>query len=184
MRIPGIGGEVLRRAGGTPVNLPAGEIFTALLTGSIDATEWVSPYNDVALGLNQAARYYYYPGWQEPGPAVECMINRDAWGNLPEDLQAAVRIACQAANLDMTSEFTAGNATALEQLTSAGDIEIRSFPADVLAGLKAIALEVIDELAAQDPTVARVWSSYRDFMALARSWQQISEYAYLATDSP
>ena len=184
MRIPGIGGEVLRRAGGTPVNLPAGEIFTALQTGSIDATEWVGPYNDVALGLNQAARYYYYPGWQEPGPAVECMINRDAWGSLPEDLQAAVRIACQAANLDMTSEFMARNATALEQLASAGDIEIRSFPADVLASFKAIALEVIDELAAEDPTVARVWSSYRDFMALARSWQQISEYAYLATASP
>ncbi|MDE0363400.1 MAG: TRAP transporter substrate-binding protein, partial [Rhodospirillaceae bacterium] len=84
MRIPGIGGEVLRRAGGTPVNLPLSEIFTALQTGSIDATEWVSPYNDVAIGLHQAARYYYYPGWQEPGPTLECIINRDAWNSLPE----------------------------------------------------------------------------------------------------
>ena len=111
MRIPGIGGEVLRRAGGTPVNLPLSEIFTALQTGSIDATEWVSPYNDVAIGLHQAARYYYYPGWQEPGPTLECMINRDAWESLPEDLQAIVRVACQATTLDMISEFMARNAT-------------------------------------------------------------------------
>jgi len=182
MRIPGIGGEVMRRAGGTPVNLPVGEIFTALQAGTIDATEWVSPYNDVALGLNQAARYYYYPGWHEPGPTIELMINLDAWNSLPEDLQAVVRIACQAASQDMTSEFMARNATALEQLAADGNVEIRSFPEDVLAGLKAIALEVIEELAAEDPAVARVWASYRDFMVRARSWQRISEQAYLSTD--
>src|SRR5690606_28795988 len=83
MRIPGLGGEVLKRAGGTPVNLPGSELFTALQTGSIDATEWVGPYNDVAFGLHQAARYYYYPGWQEPGPAMEIFVNQRAWESLP-----------------------------------------------------------------------------------------------------
>jgi TRAP-type mannitol/chloroaromatic compound transport system substrate-binding protein len=77
MRIPGIGGEVLKRAGGTPVTLPASEIFTALQTGSIDAAEWVGPYNDMALGLQDAARYYCYPGWQEPGPVLECIVNEE-----------------------------------------------------------------------------------------------------------
>lgn len=181
MRIPGIGGEVLRRAGGTPINLPLSEIFTALQTGSIDATEWVSPYNDVAIGLHQAAQYYYYPGWQEPGPTLECMINRQAWESLPEDLQAIVRVACQATTLDMASEFMARNATALEQLRSEGNVEVRKFPDDVLAGLKELTYTVVEELAAEDPVVAKVWASYSEFMALSQPWQAISEEAYLAT---
>ena len=181
MRIPGIGGEVLRRAGGTPVNLPLSEIFTALQTGSIDATEWVSPYNDMAIGLHQAARYYYYPGWQEPGPTLECMINRDAWESLPEDLQAIVRVACQATTLDMISEFMARNATALHQLRSEEGVEVRAFPDDVLAELKELTFTVVEELAAEDPVVAKVWASYRQFMEMSQPWQAISEQAYLST---
>ena len=92
MRIPGLGGEVLRRAGGTPVNLPGGEIFTALQTGSIDATEWVGPYNDLAFGLHQVARYYYYPGWHEPGTCLEAMFNAEAFAALPEDLRTAIML--------------------------------------------------------------------------------------------
>ena len=181
MRIPGIGGEVLRRAGGTPVNLPLSEIFTALQTGSIDATEWVSPYNDVAIGLHQAARYYYYPGWQEPGPTLECIVNRDAWDSLPEDLQAMVRVACQATNMDMVSEFMALNATALEQLSSDETVEIRKFPDEVLNELKELTYTVLDELAAEDPMLARVWTSYREFMNRSQPWQAISEGSYLST---
>ena len=173
MRIPGIGGEVLRRAGGTPVNLPLSEIFTALQTGSIDATEWVSPYNDVAIGLHQAARYYYYPGWQEPAPTLECIINRDAWDSLPEDLQAIVRVACQATTLDMISEFMARNATALAQLQADENVELRKFPDDVLAGLKELTRSVVEELAVDDPLFARVWDSAREFMAISQPWQVI-----------
>ncbi len=183
MRIPGVGGEVLRRAGGTPVNLPVAEIFTALQTGSIDATEWVGPYNDLALGLNQAASYYYYPGWQEPGPTLECMVNLDAWNTLPEDLQAIVRVACQAATVDIISEFMARNANALAQLAQDDNLEILKFSDSVLAGLKALTLEIIEELAAEDELVARVWASYRAFMENSRPWQEISEQAYLATRS-
>ena len=183
MRIPGIGGEVLRRAGGTPVNLPLSEIFTALQTGSIDATEWVSPYNDVAIGLHQAARYYYYPGWQEPAPTLECIINRDAWNSLPEDLQAIVRVACQATTLDMISEFMARNATSLAQLQADENVELRKFPDDVLVGLKELSREVIEELAVDDPVFARVWDSCREFMAISQPWQAISEQAYLQTQT-
>ena len=183
MRIPGIGGEVLRRAGGTPVNLPLSEIFTALQTGSIDATEWVSPYNDVAIGLHQAARYYYYPGWHEPGPTLECIVNRDAWESLPEDLQAIVRVACQATTLDMVSEFMARNATALAQLQADENVELRKFPDDVLTGLKELTYTVVEELAVDDPVFARVWNSAREFMAVSQPWQAISEQAYLATQA-
>jgi len=181
MRIPGIGGEALKRAGGTPVNLPGSEIFTALQTGSIDATEWVGPYNDVAIGLHQAARYYYYPGWQEPGPTLECIVNREAWESLPEDLKAIVRVACQAVTLDMTSEYMARNAAALKQLEDDPNVEVLGFPESVLAGLKALTLEVVEELARQDPIVARVWASYSAFMASSQPWQSISEQAYLET---
>jgi TRAP-type mannitol/chloroaromatic compound transport system substrate-binding protein len=181
MRIPGIGGEALSRAGGTPVNLPGAEIFTALQTGAIDATEWVGPYNDVAIGLHQAARYYYYPGWQEPGPTLECIVNQQAWDTLPEDLRAIVRVACQAATLDMTSEYMARNANALRDLAQNSAVEILPFPADVLDGLKALTLEVIEELAARDPIVARVWTSYRAFLELSAPYQRISEHAFLDT---
>ncbi len=181
MRIPGIGGEVLRLAGGTPVNLPGAEIYTALQTGNIDATEWVGPYNDVAFGLHQAARYYYYPGWQEPGPTLECMINRAAWESLPADLQAIVAIACQATNLDMISEFMARNAAALRQLEEDPNVEVRAFPDSVLAGLKELTFRVIDDLAARDSVVAKVWASYRAFMEQSTPWQRVSEQAYLET---
>ena len=92
------------------------EIFTSLQTGAIDAAEWVGPYNDVSLGLHKAAKYYYYPGFHEPGPNIECIINTEAWSSLPPDLQKILEIACQSSNLNMTSEYMWGNAVALEQL--------------------------------------------------------------------
>jgi TRAP-type mannitol/chloroaromatic compound transport system substrate-binding protein len=180
MRIQGIGGEVLRRAGGTPVSLPGAELFTALQTGSIDATEWVGPYNDLAFGLHQAARYYYYPGWHEPGPTMECLVNKAAYDALPGDLQAAVRVACQAANLDMTAEFNARNAVALERIRADRSIELREFPVAVLEGLRALTREVVTELAARDTLAAKVWVSYERFLRESRDWQRVSERAQLA----
>lgn len=183
IRIPGLGGEVLSRVGATPITIPGSEVFTSLQTGAIDAAEWVGPYNDVAMGLHQAARYYYYPGWHEPGPALECIVNREAWEQLPDDLKAIVRVACQAAGLDMVSEFMARNASALSQLEADPSVEVLSFPRDVLAGLKAATLEVVGELAAADPVVARVWDSYRTFLEESEAWQRVSEQAYLETRS-
>jgi len=181
MRIQGIGGEVLRRAGGTPISLPGAELFTALQTGSIDATEWVGPYNDLAFGLHQAARYYYYPGWHEPGPAMECIVNKEAYERLPADLRSAVRVACQAANLDMTAEYNARNASALQQIMADDGVEIRAFPATVLEGLRTLTQEVVEDIAARDTLAAKVWESYRQFLGQSRPWQQISERAYMDT---
>ena len=116
IRMPGLGGEIMQRAGAIQVTVPGSEIFTSLKTGVVDAAEWVGPYNDIALGLHKAARYYYYPGLHEPGPNIECIINKTAWNTLPEDLQEIVRVVSQACNLDMTSEYMWGNAIALDQL--------------------------------------------------------------------
>ncbi len=181
MRIPGLGGEVLRRAGGTPVTLPGSEIFTSLQTGAIDATEWVGPYNDVAFGLHKAARYYYYPGWQEPGPTLEFYVNRKAWESLPADLQAIVDISCQAINMDMNAEYTYGNANALRQLAEDPNVELRQFPKGVIDRLKAVADEVIAELVASDPAAAKIYASFDEFRQKSKLNQRISEQAFLET---
>lgn len=179
MRIPGLGGEVMQRAGVTQVTLPASEIFTSLETGAIDAAEWVGPYNDVSLGLHKAARYYYYPGWQEPGPMIELTVNKSAWESLPDDLKAIVDITCQAVTLDMQSEYNYGNAMALEQLQKDPNVEIRPFPDDVMALLQKLTMEAVEELAAADPWSARIRKSFFDFMKLSAANQAISEQAFL-----
>jgi TRAP-type mannitol/chloroaromatic compound transport system substrate-binding protein len=179
MRIPGLGGEVLRRAGGTPVSLPGGEIFTALQTGSIDATEWVGPYNDVAFGLNKAARYYYYPGWHEPGPTLECIVNKEAWDSLPPDLQSVVELASQSVNNDMRAEFAYRDAEALQTILDDGSVELRRFPQPVLERLKELTREMLDEMSGRDPLVAKIRASQESFLQRSAPFQDITEKAYL-----
>jgi TRAP-type mannitol/chloroaromatic compound transport system substrate-binding protein len=179
MRIPGLGGEVIKRAGGTPVTLPGAEIFTALQTGAIDATEWVGPYNDASFGLHKAARYYYYPGWHEPGPGLETIIHKDAWNSLPPDLQETVRTTCQAITTDMAAEYTNGNAQSLALLQQDPNIEIRPFPEDVIRYLRDIAKEVVDELMADDPASQKIGAAYFEYLERATANSRISEAAYL-----
>jgi TRAP-type mannitol/chloroaromatic compound transport system substrate-binding protein len=179
MRIPGLGGEVMQRAGVTQVTLPAAEIFTSLQTGAIDAAEWVGPYNDVSLGLHKAARYYYYPGWQEPGPTIELVVNREAWNTLPEDLQAIIEITCQSVTLDMQSEYNYGNAMALQQLENDPNVEIRPFPDDVMALLRKLSMEAVEELSAEDEWSARIQKSFFGFMEASVENQRVSEQAFL-----
>jgi TRAP-type mannitol/chloroaromatic compound transport system substrate-binding protein len=181
MRIPGLGGEVLRRAGGQPISLPASEIFTSLQTGAIDATECVGPYNDVSFGLHKAARYYYYPGWQEPGPGLECIINKDAWGSLPADLQAIVEITCQSITTDMAAEYTNGNANSLQQILADPNIELRPFPDKVLQHLKAITAEVVAEIMEADPASKKIGKAFYEYLAKVEANSNISERAFLNT---
>lgn len=179
MRIPGLGGEVLARAGGTPVVLPGGEIFTALQTGVIDATEWVGPYNDLAFSLHTAAKYYYYPGWQEPGPTLEAMVNKEVWDSLPEDLQAMIEVATRAINDDMLSEFTARNNAALVTLFEEHGVQLRRLPDDVLLKLKAISKEVVAEAGEENELAGRIHDSYTNFQSDVSKYHRISEQAYL-----
>ena len=132
MRIPGLGGEVISRAGGLAVNIPGGELYTSMQTGVIDATEWVGPYNDLAFGFHQVAKYYYYPGWHEPGPTLELIINKQAYEGLPEDLQAIVEVAARAANQDMLDEYTARNNSALVELVETHGVQVKKLPDDVI----------------------------------------------------
>lgn len=179
MRIPGLGGEVLKRAGGTPVSLPGGELFTSLQSGAIDATEWVGPYNDLAFGLYKAAKYYYYPGWHEPGTTLECFINEQAFKALSPDLQSIVKNACRVANQDMLAEYTARNNAALQTLIHEHNVQLRRYPDDVLAKIKQLSDEVVGEIAEHDELSRKVYESFRGFRDQAMAWQDISERAYL-----
>ncbi|MFL0803658.1 MAG: TRAP transporter substrate-binding protein DctP [Agarilytica sp.] len=178
MRLPGLGGEVLTRAGGIAVNIPGGELYTSLQSGVIDATEWVGPYNDLAFGFHEIAKYYYYPGWQEPGPSFEFIFNKDAFNRLPKDLQKIIEVAAQAINQDSLDEFTARNLSALQEIINVHGIDVRPFPDEVLARLEQVSWELYDELAASDPVFARVYTSYKAFMDQAIEYHKVSEEAY------
>jgi len=178
MRMPGFGGEVLQRAGGVAVAMPGSEIFTALQTGAIDATEWVGPYNDLALGLQDIAKYYYYPGWHEPGPTLEALVNREAFDALPADLRAMLETAWRAVNQEVLDEFTARNARALRTLVEEHGVEVRRLPDDVLARFQALS-EVVVREAATDELSRRILDSYYTFLAEVRQYHAISEQAYL-----
>ncbi|MFP8967993.1 TRAP transporter substrate-binding protein [Pokkaliibacter sp. CJK22405] len=184
MRIPGLGGEVIKRAGGTPVLLPGGEIFPSLQSGAIDATEWVGPYNDLAFGLHKAAKFYYYPGWHEPGTTLECFINQKALEELPENLQTLVLNACRIANQDMLAELTAKNNSALKELVEKHNVQLRRFPEDVLSELKRLSDEVVAEEAKQDAITQKVYDSFKAFRDEAVQWHQVSEQAYLNARNP
>jgi TRAP-type mannitol/chloroaromatic compound transport system substrate-binding protein len=179
MRIPGLGGEVLKRAGGTPVNLPGGELFTSLQSGAIDATEWVGPYNDLAFGLYKAAKYYYYPGFHEPGTTLEALINRAAFAALPADLQAIVLNSCKVVNQEMLAEYTARNPVALQTLLEKHGVDMRPYPDDVIVKLKQLAEEVVSEIAQKDELSRKVFASYKKFLQQAKEWSRISELSYL-----
>ncbi|MEA3273706.1 MAG: TRAP transporter substrate-binding protein [Pseudomonadota bacterium] len=179
MRIPGLGGEVLKRAGGTPVNLAGGELFTSLQSGAIDATEWVGPYNDLAFGLYKAAKYYYYPGWHEPGTTLEAMVNKEAFDALPADLRSIVLNACKVVNQDMLAEYTARNPVALQTLLKKHQVDMRPFPADVITKLRELSEEVVSEIAQKDDFSRKAYASYKKFLSQAREWSDVSELAYL-----
>ena len=174
IRMPGLGGEVLGKLGAIPINLPAGEVFSALQTNAIDATDWVGPYNDLAFGLHQAAKFYYYPGWQEPQAVLELLINQKAYASLPADLQAILTEAARAANQDMQDDYVYHNAMALDELKQQG-ILLKRFPDDVLDAMRHESTVVLGELAAQNELNGRIWASMQAFQAQVSQMQQISE---------
>nr|WP_158972850.1 TRAP transporter substrate-binding protein DctP [Paraglaciecola sp. L3A3] len=178
MRIPGLGGEVFKKLGGIPVTLAGGELFTALQSGAIDATEWVGPYNDLSFGLYKAADYYYYSGWHEPGSTLEFIVNQQAFDSLPKDLQAIVEVAARAVNQDVLDEYTARNNTAMQALINTHNVDMRPLPDDVMKALKTASKEVMLEQAAADSMFQKVYDSYSDFQNKVSQYHQVSEEEY------
>jgi TRAP-type mannitol/chloroaromatic compound transport system substrate-binding protein len=180
MRIPGLAGEVWQALGGTPVTLPGGELFTAMQTGAIDASEWVGPYNDLAFGFHKVAKYYYYPGWHEPSATLELVVNKLAYEKLPKAFQEAIAIAARAANQDMQDEYTARNTIALKQLVNELGVQLLKLPEPVLKALHEKSLEVIDAVVQKDTIAQAVFKSYNAFQQQAMQNTALTELAFLS----
>ena len=178
MRIPGLGGEVVKAAGGNVVNLPGGEIPPALSSGAIDATEWVGPYNDLAFGLYKSAKFYYYPGWHEPATLLDNFIDLRAWEKLPGDLKAVVEAANAYANAFVINEFVANNNASLDTLVNKHGVVVKKFPDSVLNGLGALSGKVIGDLAAADPLSKEVLTSIIKFRTQSIAYAKFSEQAF------
>lgn len=178
MRIPGLGGKVVGRAGGTVVLLAASEIFTTLERGGIDATEWVGPLHDLRMGFYKAAPYYYYPGWHEPGSCLELIINSRAYQSLPGDLQMLIDTAAMENNIRTLNEFEAGNGMALKELTEKHKVKLRRFPDPVLEELQILADEALEEEAGKSKEARRVHESYKKFKKEISGWGLVSERPY------
>lgn len=178
MRIPGLGGKILAKAGGNSVLMAGGEIYTNLERGVIDAAEWVGPFHDLKLGFHKAAKYYYYPGWHELGTAFELMVNLKAWNSLPDDLKAILNAATYKSNIWMLSEFEAKNNAALRELIDVHKVQLKEFPEPVIKELKKLSKEVLDEQAATDPAFKEVYESFLAFQKNIYGWNKMSEEPY------
>ena len=178
-RMPGIGGDVLRRLGAVVVNVPPGEIIASLRSGAIDASEFVGPWIDMALGLHKAAKYYYYPGFHEPGAAISLAVNKKLWDSLGSTEKSIIEGAAAAENTRSLAEFTAGNATALEQLVKDPEIQIRKLDDAILQSLGKVSGEVLAETGRKDDVARRVYESFIKFRTTAVRWGDISERAFL-----
>ena len=184
MRIPGLGGKVFKEAGGNTVLMAGSEIYTALERGAIDATEWVSPFHDLRLGLDRTAKYYYYPGWHEPGTVFELMINKTKWALLPEDLQKIVEVAASAVGEWIYAQMEFHNQQALSILRKKENIEILQFPDDVLLKLKFLTKKTLDEEAVylmnekNNPRFKQVYDAYETFRSNYKNWNELSDEAY------
>ncbi len=178
IRMPGLGGEVLRRIGAAAVSMPGGEIFPALQSGAIDATEWVGPWNDLAFGFYKVAKYYYYPGFHEPGTALSGGVNLDVWNSLSDADKAVIQGAAAAENDFTLAEFNARNGDALATLINDHGVELRKFSDDVMKAIGDAAGEVVAEVAEENQMTKRVYDSFISFRTKSIGWARIADQAY------
>ncbi|MEZ4425267.1 MAG: TRAP transporter substrate-binding protein DctP [Gemmatimonadota bacterium] len=177
MRIPGMGGLVMDRIGVSVQNIAAGELFPALERGAIDAAEWVGPADDERLGLQDAAAYYYYPGWWEPGPEVACIVNQQAWDQLPSEYQVALRVAASATRQELQAAYDARNPPALARLVEGG-VQLRPFSTEIMDVARRATEEMLEESAAADAGYREIYESWKQFRDASFSWFATTELAY------
>lgn len=177
MRMPGIGGRVLEKAGGTPVLLAGGELYTGLERGIIDATEWLGPFHDQSMGFQDIADYYYAPGWHEPGTLLEFFVNKEVFEKLPPDLKQIVETACLSINHWVLSKMETSNAAALQSLIASG-VKIRTFPEHVIAQLRNFTKIVISEMIARDSLSKNIYESYLTFQTQSANYASFTEKVF------
>jgi TRAP-type mannitol/chloroaromatic compound transport system substrate-binding protein len=177
MRIAGLAGAVLSKVGVVPQQISGADIYPSLEKGTIDATEWVGPYDDQKMGFNKVAKFYYYPGWWEGGPQISTYINAKKWAELPREYQAIVEAACADTNTEMCARYDAKNPLALRQLIASGT-QLRPFPKDVMEACHAAAMEYYAETCAKNPEFKKVYDDYKKFTDEQNSWFRVAEGSY------
>ena len=177
MRIPGLAGQILARLGVVPQQIGGGDIYPALERGTIDAAEWVGPYDDEKLGLNKVAKYYYYPGWWEGSAQLSVYVNIKQWQSLPKSYQEALETACAEANIHMVAKYDAKNTEALRKLVAAG-AQLRAFPRPVMEACLKVAYELYDELGAKYPEFKKIYEPWRKFRDDEFLWFRVAENSY------
>jgi TRAP-type mannitol/chloroaromatic compound transport system substrate-binding protein len=185
MRIGGFAGAVLQKLGLVPQQIPGGDIYPALEKGTIDAAEWVGPYDDEKLGLYKVAKYYYYPGWWEGGPELDLFVNIAAYEKLPKEYQAALEGACYEANVDMVAKYDALNPAALRRLVSQG-VQLRPFPREIMQASYKAANEVFDETSAKNANFKKIFEPWKKFRDDEILWFRVAEQnfdSFMATAS-
>ena len=179
MRMPGLGGDVFAKLGGSPVSLPGGQIYENLISGSIDATEWVGPWNDELMKFYEAAKYYYYPGMHEPGAMLACGMNKTWWDGLSKSDQLMIEAASSMENDVMMSEYNAKNGAALKRLVNDQGVKLRQFNDDIYDGFAEASEEVFAEVQEHSDLANRIHQSFVTARTDIGAWAEISDQAYL-----
>jgi TRAP-type mannitol/chloroaromatic compound transport system substrate-binding protein len=174
MRIGGTGGLPLQKLGVIPQQIPGGDIYPALEKGTIDAAEWVGPYDDEKLGLYKVAKYYYYPGWWEGQAEIDLFVNIKAYEELPKDYQSILESACAEANVDMLAKYDALNPAALKRLIGAGVI-LQPFSNEIMAACYKATTEVYDEIASKNAKFNKIYGPWKTFRNDEVAWFQVAE---------
>jgi TRAP-type mannitol/chloroaromatic compound transport system substrate-binding protein len=176
MRLPGLGGKVMSKLGVIVQNIPGGEVFLALDRGTIDAAEWVGPYDDEKLGLNNAAPFYYYPGWWEPGATLELQVNLGEWAKLPQEYQVILMTACKEANFNMLAQYDALNGAALNRLVASGT-KLAAFSPEILKASQQASLELLEE-SSKEPSFKEIYEPWQKFKQQVSAWNKINELSF------
>jgi len=179
MRIPGLGGDVMAKLGASPVSLPGGQIYENLVSGAIDATEWVGPWNDGFMKFYEAAKYYYYPGFHEPGSMLSFGMNKKFWESLTKSEQGIINGIAGLENDTMMAEFNMNSGTALTKLVTEQGVKLRKFTDDTYDSFYEGAQEVFEDVRAHGPLVRKIDDSFRATRKDVGGWTKISDQSYL-----
>jgi TRAP-type mannitol/chloroaromatic compound transport system substrate-binding protein len=179
---------ILQKLGVVPQQIPPSDIYPALERGTIDAAEWIGPYDDEKLGLHKVAKYYYTPGWWEGSAQVSLLVNQTAWNELPPTYRAALEVACAEATLLMMAKYDAKNPAALRRLIAAG-VQLRQFPRSVMDAAYKATLETYEELSVKNADFKNIYTNWEKFLAESNSWFRLAEaqldnYRYAMSAQP